>query len=333
MGLCKCPKKRVTNQFCFEHRVNVCEHCLVTSHPKCIVQSYLKWLQDHDYDPVCQLCKQNLASSECVRLLCYHVFHYSCVDKFARQLPDNTAPAGYVCPTCSTGIFPTTNVISPVADVLRQSLSRLTWAQTGLGHLPLQDLSQELHSHSTGSLNDSSNGHEQVNGIAEESPLLPSNSKHSMVSMDGYTAPTRVDHVEKVSNTPAFNSAFTAPRKLFDTTNRNEGFRNSYIDHDENKYKRRSPFEFVSRWFSSRAQTVGRHSHDPKLIYKRRFILAVLILLGFFTLVLVFVRLGRAHANSDPLLDPHLNPNLHIDDSLHQDVVGAKVGDMADQIL
>lgn len=34
MGLCKCPKRRVTNQFCFEHRVNVCEHCMVTNHPK-----------------------------------------------------------------------------------------------------------------------------------------------------------------------------------------------------------------------------------------------------------------------------------------------------------
>ena len=34
MGLCKCPKKKVTTQFCFEHRVNVCEHCLVANHPK-----------------------------------------------------------------------------------------------------------------------------------------------------------------------------------------------------------------------------------------------------------------------------------------------------------
>uniref|UniRef100_A0A3B3ST85 Zinc finger protein-like 1 n=1 Tax=Paramormyrops kingsleyae TaxID=1676925 RepID=A0A3B3ST85_9TELE len=34
MGLCKCPKRKVTNLFCFEHRVNVCEHCLVTNHSK-----------------------------------------------------------------------------------------------------------------------------------------------------------------------------------------------------------------------------------------------------------------------------------------------------------
>lgn len=34
MGLCKCPKRLITNQFCYEHRVNVCEHCMVNSHPK-----------------------------------------------------------------------------------------------------------------------------------------------------------------------------------------------------------------------------------------------------------------------------------------------------------
>ena len=34
MGLCKCPQRKVTNQFCFEHRVNVCEHCMVNRHQK-----------------------------------------------------------------------------------------------------------------------------------------------------------------------------------------------------------------------------------------------------------------------------------------------------------
>ncbi|VDD79422.1 unnamed protein product [Mesocestoides corti] len=33
MGLCKCDRKKVTNLFCFEHRVNVCEFCLTTNHP------------------------------------------------------------------------------------------------------------------------------------------------------------------------------------------------------------------------------------------------------------------------------------------------------------
>ena len=31
MGLCKC--RVVTNLFCFDHRTNVCEKCLVEEHP------------------------------------------------------------------------------------------------------------------------------------------------------------------------------------------------------------------------------------------------------------------------------------------------------------
>lgn len=34
MGLCKCPKKKMTNQFCFEHATNVCEHCMVAQHSR-----------------------------------------------------------------------------------------------------------------------------------------------------------------------------------------------------------------------------------------------------------------------------------------------------------
>ena len=34
MGLCKCAKRKVTNLFCFEHDVNVCEDCLVSEHER-----------------------------------------------------------------------------------------------------------------------------------------------------------------------------------------------------------------------------------------------------------------------------------------------------------
>ncbi|VEN55581.1 unnamed protein product, partial [Callosobruchus maculatus] len=98
MGLCKCPKRRVTNQFCFEHRVCVCENCMVTNHPICVVQSYLQWLQDN-------------------------VFHWSCLDHYARQLPSTTAPRGYTCPSCKSPLFPAPNLISPVADVLKEKLA------------------------------------------------------------------------------------------------------------------------------------------------------------------------------------------------------------------
>jgi len=64
------------------------------------------------------------------------VFHWGCLDHYARQLPPNTAPAGYTCPLCKSCVFPANNVVSPVADTLRDLLSKVNWARAGLG-LPL----------------------------------------------------------------------------------------------------------------------------------------------------------------------------------------------------
>ena len=101
-----------------------------------MVQSYLQWLRDCDCNPVCILCNEPLKSGDCVRLTCYHVYHWPCIDTHARNLPATTAPAGYTCPTCNAGIFPESNLVSPVADVLRQKLAGVNWARAGLG-LPL----------------------------------------------------------------------------------------------------------------------------------------------------------------------------------------------------
>lgn len=103
---------------------------------QCIVQSYILWLHDHDYNPICALCSVNLKEGDCVRLTCYHMFHWACLDKYARELPPSTAPAGYICPTCKECIFPKPKLVSPVADVLREVLAGVNWARAGLG-LPL----------------------------------------------------------------------------------------------------------------------------------------------------------------------------------------------------
>lgn len=64
------------------------------------------------------------------------VFHWSCLDHYSRQLPPTTAPRGYVCPSCKNPLFPAPNLISPVADVLKEKLAGVNWARAGLG-LPL----------------------------------------------------------------------------------------------------------------------------------------------------------------------------------------------------
>ncbi|KHJ40844.1 Plus-3 domain protein [Trichuris suis] len=137
MGLCKCAKKRVTQMFCYEHRVNVCEYCIIEEHARCIVQNYLSWLNDSDYDDTCPLCAVKLSDPNftCVRLLCLHIFHTQCLDKWAHSLPSNTAPAGYKCTLCKTMIFPKPNQVGPIVDALKDSLANLEWAQVGLNRM------------------------------------------------------------------------------------------------------------------------------------------------------------------------------------------------------
>ncbi|VDM64351.1 unnamed protein product [Angiostrongylus costaricensis] len=132
MGLCKCPRKKVTNLFCFEHRVNVCEHCLVENHHDCVVQSYLQWLTDCDFDTNCPLCEKPLAEAETIRLQCLHLLHWSCLDQWAQRFPATTAPAGYCCPFCREALFPATNQTSPMIDELRAKLQQANWARAGL---------------------------------------------------------------------------------------------------------------------------------------------------------------------------------------------------------
>lgn len=64
------------------------------------------------------------------------VFHKECLNDWASRMAPNTAPAGYKCPVCSSPVFPAPNLVSPVADRLREMISIYPWAQTGLG-LPL----------------------------------------------------------------------------------------------------------------------------------------------------------------------------------------------------
>nr|CAG4650374.1 EOG090X0ASS [Sida crystallina] len=215
MGLCKCPKRKVTNQFCFEHRVNVCEHCMVSNHPKCVVQSYVSWLKDSDYSSLCGICSGDLSEDECVRLICYHVFHVKCLDEHCRQYPANTAPAGFMCPSCSNPIFPAPNLVSPVADNLRTVITNRAWAREGLGLplLPLDSISNESKA-------------VESKPKAKDVQPKPEGPPYSVIDVDSSNAFHRNEPIVPVKR----SSALLTGR-----------------DHDENKYKRRPPWEAFKR--------------------------------------------------------------------------------------
>lgn len=65
------------------------------------------------------------------------MFHWSCLNKYASELPGDTAPAGYQCPKCKECIFPPPNLVSPVVDMLRKKLETVSWSRVGLGQSPV----------------------------------------------------------------------------------------------------------------------------------------------------------------------------------------------------
>uniref|UniRef100_A0A8C1NQS3 Zinc finger protein-like 1 n=2 Tax=Cyprinus carpio TaxID=7962 RepID=A0A8C1NQS3_CYPCA len=285
MGLCKCPKRKVTNLFCFEHRVNVCEHCLVSNHNKCIVQSYLQWLQDSDYNPNCSLCSQPLDSQDTVRLVCYDLFHWSCLNELASRQPLYTAPAGYQCPTCQGPVFPPSNLASPVADMLREQLSYVNWARAGLA--PTVDITSNLTPTSLPPDQDVEHMHKNGEMSAQN---------HSAISMS----------TTSTTDTITINTA-VSPRKVYDT--RDSGHSAvMQIDFDDDKYRRRPALSWFAQVLKNRTGTKKK-----TLTLKQRIFMLLLVgVIGFFTLIIIMAKLGRASAETDPNLDPMLNPHIRV---------------------
>ncbi|KAH7427170.1 hypothetical protein KP509_10G032800 [Ceratopteris richardii] len=109
MVVCKCRK--ATNLYCFVHKVPVCGECICSDdHKICVVRTYSEWVIDGDYDwpSKCSLCNEILqqGGKTTARLGCLHVLHLSCFTNHLKSFPPHTAPAGYVCPVCSTPIWP-----------------------------------------------------------------------------------------------------------------------------------------------------------------------------------------------------------------------------------
>jgi len=307
MGLCKCPKRKVTNLFCFEHRVNVCEHCLVKKHPKCVVQSYLAWLQDSDYDPNCPLCGQDLTNGDqCVRLVCYHVFHWSCLDRQMRSLPlETTAPAGYACPVCQECVFPPDKLVSPVADELRSVLKGVNWARAGLG-MPLLPQTPRISEDFFAS-EDSS-----TNTAAAAIPSGPRPQPEGQSSLTDRDFVTDIDTPPPATTRKQLQSALpTSPLLLAAAAA--AGNEEVEEDHDDHKYRRRSALRFLVRWW--RTVTSGGRGFKRMSKGQRYLTWAAAAIFGFVTVLVIFSHLSGG-ARSDPMLDPMNNPNIKVDSSM-----------------
>jgi len=300
MGLCKCPKRKVTNQFCFEHRVNVCEHCMVASHAKCVVQSYLAWLQDSDYSPDCQFCQAPLnTEQDCVRLVCYHLFHWVCLERHCSSLPPSTAPAGYTCPCCSDSIFPPDNLVSPVADRLRSVLSDVNWARAGLG-LPLLG---ELEERKPGTVPEGPRPTPEGEDVPR--PGLPGGQEAKPAQQAQELGWKQQQQQETVVT---FDTSTSSRRGGGEAG----GLASSPLitgdpDSREEKYRRRAPTDWFIRWWRSMMKPAAQRRRGPA----GWLMVGLLVLLALLTLVAVFSYLARG-GSDDPLLDPMNNPNIRV---------------------
>lgn len=319
MGLCKCPKKKVTNQFCFEHRVNVCEHCIVADHTKCIVQSYLQWLNDSEYNPKCALCKNPLEEQPCTRLVCYDVFHSSCLASWGASHPSHTAPAGFKCPVCGAAVFPAPQLASPVALALKQTLATWDWARKAMG------LSAESSNDNWSSLNGAVTGLQNGSGIAVATTAgstAPPTSipTHSFTSSGTTGAKVSLSTSSKAASTSASVDS-SASVGIASSTHRKASSSDSHSlnvmeesDTDDNKYKRRPVLTWFKRWWRS-YQPLG--SGGGRAGGRRR-CLALLVILLFTTLLLLFARTRSSlpsESRLDPAFDPLNNPNIHVQEA------------------
>eukprot|EP00052_Salpingoeca_macrocollata_P025714 m.234443 g.234443 ORF g.234443 m.234443 type:complete len:345 (-) comp22473_c1_seq6:1222-2256(-) len=339
MGLCKC--RVVTTLFCFQHRVNVCENCLVKDHDRCVVKTYLAWLQDSDFDASCKLCHSGLdGKQEVVRLLCHDLFHVDCLDKYCRaNFPPNTAPAGFQCPSCKTAVVPPAPNTSPIACQVRDKLAGCSWAslktteaerievppatpQTPQQRPPLYT-STPLQAHHTDEPASSPTGgnirnhqqtdlasahHHSASNIST-STTLTTNTVNSVVtgSVSSTSSLQKTRTIVPTGPTPSaiLGDGGIVSRKA-NTPSQHTAVSMADADDADNKYTRRP----ANAWF---ARLVGNRIPVKKAPesagLKRTGMLLLLLVLAFITVIEMLTRVQPMGTN-DPLLNPAMNPNL-----------------------
>lgn len=290
MGLCKCPKRKVTNLFCFEHRVNVCESCLIINHETCVVQTYLTWLTDSEYDPNCLLCSEPLGSKETVRLKCLHIFHWSCLNVRISSLPSDTDPSGFKCSSCLDTIFPSPNQSGPIVDKLTSKLQTVNWGRQGLGlpKLPELDLNTVI-------VNNPQNTFSSL-----PPPVVHFSADQHSISYSTASQPAlgRRDSVSINVDGPFEANTFTSRSKLLpELRSRNDD------DLSDSKYMKRAG----ERTLRTRIARIPRSV--------KRILLALLLLVLLYFLISIFLGNGNSSRTNgvNPLFDPHANPNIRIE--------------------
>lgn len=259
MGMCKCKKKIAL--FCFVHRVFVCENCIVTDHPTCVVKLYSEWLEEPDYDPpTCKLCSNaiSLADQPTIRLTCLDAFHVECLNKHMATFPETTALAGYTCPTCTKPIVPASlDNNTHLINTVHNYLSSTPWNPPTQPPVVV------------------------VPAASEQTPLLLSETP---ATTDPST-PAAVQQTQPAPPTVTPTSSVMASRKP--QQKQNTPF---YQVEEEDKYKKRRVIRlFQSLGFMSCTDPVAETANKPAnpMSTQKKLFLGVTLVLALFVLALV----------------------------------------------
>eukprot|EP00055_Hartaetosiga_balthica_P008975 m.34690 g.34690 ORF g.34690 m.34690 type:complete len:266 (-) comp6548_c0_seq2:1231-2028(-) len=264
MGLCKC--RVVTSLFCFQHKENVCESCIVSDHRKCMIKSYLQWLQDAEFSSLCPLCQGDLDDGqETIRLPCYDVFHVECLNRRI-DMDHNTA-----CPVCHAEMMPEPHNMSPVAKEARDTLERMAVDRKGK-RTASSPIKTAVVTNGSLAINSS-----KIRAI----PLSPTKRREGMKPQQSTLRQRGDDEVV-------------------------DGFS---VDVDEDKYAPRSAKAWFSKVVGNRLPA-RKDSSESNL--KKSTALLIIVVLILFTVIHLLTK-ARPSGDNDPLLDPMMNPNLHID--------------------
>lgn len=237
-----------------------------------------------------------MESELCIRLMCYHIFHWRCFNRFAEENASKVA-----CPDCNASVFPPDNATSPLALQLYNFLANAEWAK---------NVASSSNSNLGGSLN---NHNVSISSMVDDSSSLPTAPvvHHKNHPINGSSVP--VD----VSSVSSFIESVTSATSR--SMQRHESFSIDRVplldDDDDDKYKSKSASEMISRWLKNRRMASARMTMNVSSFPLSKWLFPIIIaIVVLFTVIHYFLKFGRRSAESDLSLDPAYNPNIRVSD-------------------
>ncbi|KAK1439967.1 hypothetical protein QVD17_05792 [Tagetes erecta] len=303
MVVCKCRK--ATKLYCFVHKVPVCGECMCfPEHQICVVRTYSEWVIDGEYDwPTkcchCQAVLEENGDSQTTRLGCLHVIHTNCLVSNIKSYPPHTAPAGYVCPACSTSIWPPKSVKdsgSRLHSQLKEAIVQTGIEKNVFGNNPVSLAVRPVSNETTMTKDDVGNGYTKPSNTDIVEIDVPSSANHIRSPTSGVPGATTRKSAQQVERQNSEVSYFAddedTNRKKY---SRRGSFRNQFL-------RRLLPF-----WSSAlptlpvtapprkdaNADDAHRPHHRPSRMDPRKILLVIAIMACLATMGILYYRIAQ----------------------------------------